>query len=84
MVMVLFHTQILALAPTQGISRTEHCSALRIGAFDNFARRTRVQCNRASGRGVGSWHGGDSWELEGTPPCFFFAYFEAHPGRSQQ
>jgi hypothetical protein len=44
-----------------------------IRPFDTFRRRPRFFMQPRLGEG--RWffgHGGDSWELEGTPPCFFF------------
>src|SRR5437773_350447 len=49
-------------------------------AFDTWGARTRFLVATAPrGEALVLGHGGDSWELEGTPPCFFFRCI-AFPG----
>ena len=48
--------------------------------FDTRGTERMVGSTGALGRGVGHRHGGDSWMLEGTPPCLFFS-FPRLPGR---
>lgn len=39
--------------------------------FDSTFKRPIVLVQSRLGEGCDGLHGGDSWELEGTPPCFF-------------